>query len=77
MKTDADIVRGLLADHDPARDVRADAPERERTLEAILTEPPAVDSGRRGVHRRKPARVGATGPAESGRPEQRRPVRLR
>lgn len=44
MKTDADIVRGLLAGHDPARAVRADAPERERTLEAILTEPAAVGS---------------------------------
>ncbi|GLY83411.1 CU044_5270 family protein [Actinoallomurus iriomotensis] len=44
MKTDADIVRSLLAGHDPARAVQADVPERERALEAILTEPPAVDS---------------------------------
>jgi hypothetical protein len=44
MKTDADIVRGLLAGRDPARAVQADVPERERTLVAILTEPPAVDS---------------------------------
>ncbi|GLY86511.1 CU044_5270 family protein [Actinoallomurus iriomotensis] len=41
MNPDVNFVRGLLADHDPADSVRGDTLDRQRTLNAILTEEPA------------------------------------
>ncbi|MFI0450379.1 CU044_5270 family protein [Actinomadura sp. 6N118] len=48
MKTDAEVVRELLAEHDPAKDVHGDLRERRLLMETILAgSPPARAAKRR------------------------------